>query len=985
MDSKESGKNLSEITYSLGEDLSKKVIKISNDSLYGIYTVILSAGLYVMSNYEYDEFSNIDIPMLEDKDKSIVLKMNLSDYASYKDFLIHVKNFLSNIYSSNANTLNEDSYDDRCLLLLSNIHKETSEHLTRKYDIVMHFEVCDKNILVRMSYNCKEYLPWYIESVFENIIKTLEYITENINITFEDLSKKVESLNSLVYNKLNDTKKSIWKEATVNQLFEEVAAKNHDKVALICNGKSITYHELNKRSNILANELIKNGVGQETLVGVMTNRSIDLFVSILGTLKAGAGYVPMDSNYPQDRVTYILKESNINILLINDDKLKQLGKIKNINVNTDLNYLEEVSVPVVNNSSNIAYVIFTSGSTGKPKGVVIEHKALVNFIYGIKSVIEVTQTTKVLNATTVSFDIFAYESFVPLLSGATVILANDEEQNNVKKLGEMIEKFKVDLFQTTPSKMNLMLDDKNNSKKLSELKHLVIGGEPFPSEMLTKIRKMVNAEIYNFYGPTEATVWATYKKLNDEKEINIGKPLPNYEIYIIGENNKQMPIGSNGEIGIAGEGLARGYLNNKKLTSDRFIKFIDNNGNEKRLYKTGDIGKVSFKGEIQCFGRKDNQIKLRGYRIELGEIEHACIQYKDIKDIAVLCIDVNGEKSLVAYYIANEEIEIKEMRHFLVKSIPLYMIPQYYIKIDKMPLNINGKVDRLELEKIKFESSSYEEEEDINSEIESTLLNIWKSVLNRSYIGIHDNFFDIGGTSVLLLTAHSKIDEIYTNKITVLQLFDMPTIKEIADFLEKDNEKDIYENEGIQFPDEYFDIGQYDNYELLSQEINNKDLEILNILIEKLNISMEAVFLGMFNYCIYQITEIEEINTPIIKNNEVMGILIHYSNIKNMEDLFNLIDQKLKSRSKKITLNLSKIKDEKRYRNKVYPLFCIDKIGSFKELENSYDLIIRSEIVQGGVKFLLSYKKEKLLKEKVIVLFESYRNLIKALIDSIKE
>ena len=250
MDSKESGKNLSEITYSLGEDLSKKVIKISNDSLYGIYTVILSAGLYVMSNYEYDEFSNIDIPMLEDKDKSIVLKMNLSDYASYKDFLIHIKNFLSNIYSSNANTLNEDSYDDRCLLLLSNIHKETSEHLTRKYDIVMHFEVCDKNILVRMSYNCKEYLPWYIESVFENIIKTLEYITENINITFEDLSKKVESLNSLVYNKLNDTKKSIWKEATVNQLFEEVAAKNHDKVALICNGKSITYHELNKRSNI---------------------------------------------------------------------------------------------------------------------------------------------------------------------------------------------------------------------------------------------------------------------------------------------------------------------------------------------------------------------------------------------------------------------------------------------------------------------------------------------------------------------------------------------------------------------------------------------------------------------------------------------------------------------------------------------------------------------------------------------------------------
>lgn len=795
-----------------------------------------------------------------------------------------------------------------------------------------------------------------------------------------------DNLSLSVYQKLNCTKTSYQTKFTIQDLFAKVAQRVGEKEAVICHNESISYRELDKRSNILASQLRKLNISKGDLVGIMTSRTIDLFVSILGVLKAGAGYVPMDSKFPIERLQYIVKNSKANVLLINEENVRRLEEVTYINVASEIDYSADVEVLNVNDEKDTAYVIFTSGSTGNPKGVVIQHEAVVNFIYGIHSVINLSEQTKVINATTDSFDIFVYESLAPLLFGATVILADEEEQKNVKQLSKLMERYSVDIFQATPSKMSLLLSDTDSAKRLAVLKAIVVGGEPFPNGMLENIKNQTEADVYNFYGPTEATVWATYKKLNVNEEITIGQPLPNYEIYIIDENNNVVSMGTDGEIGIAGKGLAKGYLYRDDLTAERFVTFTDVNGEQKRLYKTGDLGMITEQGEIRCMGRKDNQIKLRGYRIELGEIENVCLNFHSIKEIAVLCKEVNGEKGLIAYYVADEEVNIDEIRAFLEQRIPAYMIPQFYIKIDSMPLNTNGKVDRLALTDCPIlpQVSNEEVQENNLTEIEKQVETIWKEVLNHSRFGLNDNFFNVGGTSMMLLNVYSKIEEYYPDKITVLELFDHSTVKQIATFIERSETNKELEEKGILVSSEFFCSEESDTYQVFTEEIGEEDVRYLSKLGEQLNVKEESILMAMFHYLLYQNCETDEFSLPVLKENKILDIFINYEEIDNLQTLIEDVEKGMETVSEEGELADAYFRKIKFESQKLYPVFYQEE-NRLNEWYKQFDLILRVKSQQDSVTVQLDYKQARLSSSQVAVLFKDYMQLLNNVLENVKE
>ncbi|GAA0710006.1 hypothetical protein GCM10008904_21320 [Paraclostridium ghonii] len=992
-------KEINENILCLPENLVMEINHLCNNSLYGIYTIIVSAVYYAIYGYRQEKDFIIAVPKTEGENNITeigFLKVKINNNLSYKEYLVKIKEELYEISKPFKMDMNDTNnsiipYEKKCecLVTLNNIHNDVEEYYPN-YNIVFKSNISLKKLEIKAVYDCKVYSEKYINNIMSVLNATLNNISKDVNITFKELNAKVNPLRFMLYNDLNSTYMDFTNKNIIHNIFEKISSKNPNQIALICNNESITYKELNKRSNVLANKLRSYGVKKNTLVGIMTSRSLELFISILAVLKSGGAYVPIDNNYPLERVNYILNDSEIKILLVDNNEFNQSDSMEIINVAEESNYLgfnEEIIN--INEPEDLAYVIYTSGSTGNPKGVMIQHKAAVNFIYGINSVIQLSTNVKILNITTVSFDIFGYESLAPLLFGATVVIADEEKQNDIKKVKALIKEFSIDVLQTTPSRMGIILEDDNNNDSLRSLKHIVIGGEIFQDKILDKITEFTDAKVYNFYGPTEATIWSTYKELNLNENINIGKPLPNYEIYVLRDDNNLADIGSYGEICISGAGLAKGYLKNSKLTQEKFVEFVDNNGIRKRLYKTADIGRVSYNCEIECIGRKDDQIKLRGYRIELGEIESVCLKCEQINEVSVICVKSENQGDiLVAYYTANQKLELKYIRDFMGKYLPKYMIPQYYIKIDNMPLNSNGKIDKNELRKIDFKYSANEIiKQEKTSETERAILQIWKQVLNTEYVNIEDNFFDIGGNSLLLLKVHSKIDELYRNKISVIQIFDSPTIKDIAKFLREDKNLIGIDMKEITFPYEYFQIKDSDNYAMLKYEISQKSLEKLSTLKYKLNIKINDILAGMFNYCCHEITNENSITVHYLMDDKRSRMLsIDYVDIEKIEQLFEIISYKIKRDSEEETYNIKII--ESIYNsetNKIIPLYYVGDVDYYDELCTVYDLILNAKINEENTILVLNFNDERLSKNKVLEFFNIYINLIEILINNINE
>ncbi|OIN85121.1 non-ribosomal peptide synthetase [Francisella sp. TX07-6608] len=586
-------------------------------------------------------------------------------------------------------------------------------------------------------------------------------------------------------NIVNQTNKSFPQDKTIHQLFEEQVAKTPDNIALVFEDKQLTYKELNQRSNQLARyikdkyrSITNQELQPDTLIALYLDRSLEMIISILAVLKAGAAYVPISPDFPSDRTKYILEDTNANILLSQAhliDKLSDIAQDIEI-IATDSQQFQNYAKDNLNTNvqpNNLAYVIYTSGTTGKPKGVMIEHISVINTVSNIFDIYDSNESKINIGFyASYIFDVSVSEIFSTILYGNSLHIFNE----SIRLDNNLIYNYLIDNSIHYTFLPPVVLSILPMDKVYPSLKGIIVAGEPCNHKTALFWKDKVN--LYNYYGPTETTIYSTSKKINDAKVNNIGRPISNTQLYILDNNLMPTPIGIPGELYIGGIGLARGYLNLPELTKERFIDnhFATPDDIAKgytRLYKTGDICKWLANGEIEYIGRNDFQVKLRGFRIELGEIENVLSAIDNIKQS---CILVNNE-TLVAYYVADTEIDETAIKDHLAKKLPEYMIPSFYMRLESFPLTINGKLDRRALPKIQQSDHEYVEP---SNDFQQQLCQIWQELLNLDKVGITDNFFNIGGNSILAITSTMKINQITNKNYKVIDLFENPTIEKLS-------------------------------------------------------------------------------------------------------------------------------------------------------------------------------------------------------------
>lgn len=585
----------------------------------------------------------------------------------------------------------------------------------------------------------------------------------------------------------------------IPELFSKIVNEQSDKIAIKFEKEEISYRELDIRSNQVAHFLQKKGIKQGALVGIYMERCIETVICILGILKVGAAYLPLDPFHPMERNSYIIKDSKMDLLFVQEIFMEKINGIdqnivcciKDEKDNLVQQNVEKIDVDIEDDMT--AYVIYTSGSTGFPKGVEIPHRAVSNLLLSMQERPGMIMEDRLLSVTTLSFDISVLEVFLPLIIGATLILANHETVLDGLKLSNLIEQEDITIMQATPVTWKILMEA--NWKGRKGLK-ILCGGEALSVQLAHQLIERCDS-LWNMYGPTETTIWSSVAKITDPNVITLGEPILNTQFYVLDRDMKPVKNLEKGNLFIGGIGLAKGYLNNQELTDKKFIQNpLDVNAG--KIYDTGDVVKRLEDGSIQYVGRADFQVKIRGFRIELGEIESMLEKNENVEQaVAIVKQDSMDNSIIVAYYKTNEETSnAKELKQWLKGKIPEYMIPSYFVKVDEYPLTGNNKIDRKALalvEHITKISEPVKEEKDIDTSkgsMEQELLAIWEDVLKIDDIEVTDDFFDLGGHSLLASRIVARVNPRYAVELTLLEfLTDGYTIELLSKLIEKKQEK----------------------------------------------------------------------------------------------------------------------------------------------------------------------------------------------------
>lgn len=599
-----------------------------------------------------------------------------------------------------------------------------------------------------------------IEAMFDQYTSLLMNLIEDQDNCFLCIPENDKNLIA----RYNATEEEACEE-TLTSLFIRQAIRTPNHIAVELEDERITYETLNRKSDMVAHYLKARGVIRGDYVCVVGNRLISTIVNILGIIKTGAAYVPIDPDYPDERKNYIVKTTHSKVVL------------DSASLDEVMRTFETGQGPIDDSRyKDTAYVIFTSGSTGTPKGVVISHEAAVNTITDINRRFLVTDKDKVIGISSMCFDLSVYDIFGALSVGATLVQVKD--RRDLTELILNLNKKDITLWNSVPAVMEMMIDNLTEDFVNYKLSRVLLSGDFIPVSLPDKIKKhFPNAKVISLGGATEAAIWSIYYPIDHVKaewtSIPYGMPLSNQTLYILNYDGQISPINVPGEICIGGKGLANGYFKDEEKTNAAFFYHPEFG----RLYKTGDYGIFLKQGYIEILGRKDKQVKIKGYRIELGEIESVIFQYPEIKNVVVIDrLDSNGMKYLCAYITLEKDVDVKELKTYLATKLPEYMIPQHITVMDEFTLNSNGKIDRKNLpepEKNYYTSEDYIEP---SNEVEEELVRIWSEILNVDRIGVEDNFFDLGGDSFYLVKMHKLIEDVYPNKISITDIFANPTI-----------------------------------------------------------------------------------------------------------------------------------------------------------------------------------------------------------------
>ncbi|OYD97754.1 non-ribosomal peptide synthetase [Nostoc sp. 'Peltigera membranacea cyanobiont' 210A] len=664
---------------------------------------------------------------------------------------------------------------------------------TAKLDLEFHLWQDLESLKGQMVYSTDLFDDKTITRMLGHFQTLLESIVANPEQRISDLSLLTVQERQELLIDWNDTKRDYPENKCFHQLFEAQVQETPDAIALnarsanalVFDDEQLSYKELNIRSNQLAHYLKKLGVVPDVLVAICVERSPEAIVALLGILKAGGAYLPLDPSLPPERLDFMLEDAQVSVLLTQEKLLKHFEDFSNQIICIDKDwatitqYSKENPTSCVK-SDNLAYVIYTSGSTGKPKGVLLQHQGLSNLAKAQIEIFNLQPSNRILQFASLSFDASIFEIVMALQTGATLYLANKESLLPGQTLLKLLREKAITHVTLPPAVLAVL-----PIESLPALQTIICAGESCTDDI---VKRWWNSQrrFFNAYGPTEATVWSTVAEISTMSEKPpIGRPIANTKIYILDKHLQPLPIGIIGELYISGKGLAQGYLNRPELTIENFIPntFIDKKG--ARLYKTGDLARYRPDGNIEFLGRIDNQVKIRGFRIELSEIETVLSQHQSVqKAVVIVKENVSGDKYLVAYIVPNIETQnfSSLLRKFLKEKLPEYTIPKAFVMLDSLPLTASGKVDRLALTELDSAASGLIDKAFIapRTPTESTLAKIWAEVLNIERVGIYDNFFDLGGDSLLTVRLLKQIHKQFENELPLSTLFLNPTIESLA-------------------------------------------------------------------------------------------------------------------------------------------------------------------------------------------------------------
>jgi amino acid adenylation domain-containing protein len=634
-----------------------------------------------------------------------------------------------------------------------------------KLDLVIVVDEREESIFGPITYNPDLFDAAAITSLVEHWQTLLASAADNPSQRIADVPILTQAQREQILFEWNSTGVDDPSDACLHERIEEQVAMTPEGIAIMCGGDSLTYRELNGRANQLAHWLRRLGVVTETLVGICVERSIDMVVALLGVLKAGGAYVPLDPGFPKGRLAFMAEDSRLGFLITDHSLDITLATSDGKLVYLPLDWpaiscesQENLGVEV--GPENLVYVIYTSGSTGKPKGVQISHRAITNLLTSMQLQPGLSRQDALLAVTTISFDIAALELYLPLMVGGRCVIASREASSDAQQLWRMLKDNEITVMQATPSTWKMLVQagwpGKRNLKILS-------GGESLPRDLAGQLLPRASS-LWNLYGPTETTVWsAAHQVLSAMGPILIGRPIANTQMYILDAALQPVPPGVTGDLYIGGEGLARGYLNRPKLDAEKFINNPFVPAANSRLYKTGDVARYQSDGCIECLGRIDDQVKLRGFRIELGEIESVLCEHPAVHDAcAIVREDAPGDQRLVAYVVADPDASPgfdEVLRNLLKEKLPGYMMPTLVL-LNRLPLTPNGKLDRNALPAPGDSGIGRQQQvEDSLDPVEQLLAGIWADVLRVPEVSACDNFFDLGGHSVLAAQVVARLEK----------------------------------------------------------------------------------------------------------------------------------------------------------------------------------------------------------------------------------
>lgn len=812
--------------FKITSKLTRKLQEFSRQNSVDIFVTLLSVYLVLLFRYTNQNDITIGVPLTNrrrENDKKIMacfvnilpLAFNLSDSTIFDDILREVR---VKMLTSHRNQ--EASFDS----IVEAIQPRRDPSYNPLFQVgftvepPMELMLHDLEVTPLKTHNNGAQLDIFLNiwSMKNEIQGYFEYNTdlfdqptiERLNNHYRNLLQSILSHSDQEISRLeilapeekeklirkwNDTRKDYGQPVCIQELFENQARKSPDTPALIFEETQLTYRQLNEKANQLAHCLINQGIGPDDLVGIFMERSLEMVIAIYGVIKAGGAYVPLDPDFPEQRTAFILTETRARALLTQSHLLTRLpaSTIAPLCLDRDRQLVD--SFPKTNpespvNAKNLAYVIYTSGSTGTPKGVMNEHRGIYNRLLWMQDTFLLDSSDTILQKTPFSFDVSVWEFFWPLCTGARLVLAPPGAHKDPTHLYQLIRTHTITTIHFVPSMLRMFLDA-GDSGKCKSLKRVICSGEALSWDLQNLFFKNLDCELHNLYGPTEAAIDVTYwhcDKKNNHNKVPIGFPIANTRTFILDKYLQPVPLGTAGELHIGGIQVARGYINRPELNSEKFINNPFSNSPEDRLYKTGDLARYLPDGAIEYLGRVDFQIKLHGNRIEPAEIESVLCRHPKINDALVTVKSTpSGKKQLVAYIIPSAKgREDLHLRQYLMDLLPSYMIPNLFIPLQEFPLTPSGKIDRKRLpeQEVTGQDSIVKTAADSFSR---QLLSIWRRVLETKEIGIHDNFFDAGGNSLLATQLTIEMEREFNTNIHIVKIFQHPTIASFTDYLQQ--------------------------------------------------------------------------------------------------------------------------------------------------------------------------------------------------------